>query len=1106
MPPRMHRTTSATPAPILPVATFRKVEDEATTQHAGVHDQQARSYGYNDPNSDFKRPDTYIRYVEPLESELIGQVEYDMDEQDQAWLDTLNQERRKEQSNQVSYETFEIIMDKIEKDWFELMKKLPKTDAPIPSEDSTCSICDDAEVENSNAIVFCDGCNLAVHQECYGVPYIPEGQWLCRKCQLSPEHPVFCVLCPNEGGAFKQTSTGAWAHLLCAMYISETTVGNAAIQEPIEGVDKIEKARWKLICSLCGKGSGGACIQCAKTQCYTAYHTTCARQYKMLMPMKGAEGERLQLTSYCSKHLPKEQLEAHNAYLQSLEQDSSDGDDPDDGNPESRPLKRNNHHTGVLDTPKSKSARAYSKSYNLGAPLLPAKIVESVMQHISKISILKKSHFVHLVCKYWSLKREARRGAPLLKRLHLEPWTATSLENKQTEEDREIRKGLFMGLRKDLERVRLLADAVIRRETAKQEQAEPIYKLLEKTLLVHQAQLSQAFEKITLHDRNDYFKNPVSRFDVPDYFDIVTNPMCWNQIEVKLDQHEYWDIEAFKHDVNLVLDNAMLYNKKDTTYHKAAAKMKPHVDIILGQLVGSSRSDPALDLGDLEPPLEMLELFTSDSITESMDILTDPDPLTSLFAFEIERPRPKPPPVPKKKAKPKIPKPIRIPRDYAAERARRKERERDDAAKVDEVPDFILPRTRGAAAAQAAFVAEAGVASADGLGSAPLSESVEPDERTAHSREQLVDSPMEVDFPAESMGHVSSKPTRVRVRRDPVVLPGQAIIPPVVDSVDGKKSFDMFDGGWILPPDQRRGGRPPPTETVEPPKKRQRTDRRKSGLSVTATSTQDNETISDAPTSHLAIPEIPEEPESKQEDVTQSHPVRTSKRKRAVKANSGSEMSELSELSEAEEPLAARLEQRSSHTSTPTPIVHPPERLNNAAEPYEHLKVRSDTKLEPGTLVWAKMESYPHWPAVVFEEDDPAVPVVVAKSRPKSLSGNPHLVRFYDRTSSWKWLEPNKLHLLGEDLEFDQKMLAGTVAKQKFKNERLKVLCRVAYAEAAAEIETEEDRKQTIPDGEDSTNPVHPVDGVASDSLDAAPHDTIPRDDIADHVNHLSLS
>ena len=135
----------------------------------------------------------------------IDRVEYDMDEQDDMWLEQYNALRKQNELEEITREVFEITMTKIEKEWHALEKRIPKPNPKPPQThrprsssaaavngepeageepDSKCAICDDGDCENTNAIVFCDGCNLAVHQECYGVPFIPEGQWLCRKCQL----------------------------------------------------------------------------------------------------------------------------------------------------------------------------------------------------------------------------------------------------------------------------------------------------------------------------------------------------------------------------------------------------------------------------------------------------------------------------------------------------------------------------------------------------------------------------------------------------------------------------------------------------------------------------------------------------------------------------------------------------------------------------------------------------------------------------------------------------------------------------------------------------------------------------------------------------------
>ncbi|KAF5098127.1 hypothetical protein D0Z00_002144 [Geotrichum galactomycetum] len=142
-------------------------------------------------------------------------VEYDMDKTDNEFFKSLNK-RRRQGSRQpaVSKEVFETTMTLLELAWFWVEQRMPPrtkfkvTDEIPDAEDQKCVICDDGECDNNNVIVFCDGCDIAVHQDCYGVPFIPEGQWLCKACQASRTKLLNCLFCPNRSGVFKKTDTG----------------------------------------------------------------------------------------------------------------------------------------------------------------------------------------------------------------------------------------------------------------------------------------------------------------------------------------------------------------------------------------------------------------------------------------------------------------------------------------------------------------------------------------------------------------------------------------------------------------------------------------------------------------------------------------------------------------------------------------------------------------------------------------------------------------------------------------------------------------------------------------------------------------------------------
>ncbi|KAI1300733.1 nuA3 HAT complex component nto1 [Mortierella claussenii] len=581
-----------TPMALLPKSSFRLItreDDDLEEYHLPA--------GHN------------VRYIEPTETELAERVEYDMDEQDEFWLKEINEERRKQDLGEVTATVFERIIDRLEKEWFDLTKNIPKSTENLPPEDSACNICDDGECENSNAIVFCDGCNLAVHQDCYGIPYIPEGQWLCRKCMLSPQMPVSCIFCPGEGGAFKQTTNSRWAHLLCASWIPEVGVANTVYMEPIDNIDKIPASRWRLTCYIC-KLRMGACIQCETKNCFRAFHVTCARKAHLYMKSKlskasNAGGEVLIYRAHCHKHTPRDHkgavdiagaaalfankgVKKKRAKVRAIDDDS---DDPDYGRSD-EDEKAIQRRSSLADSDKgattgsvlaasqvlggsrtSKAALAHQKHYSSGAPLAPTLIVNRLLPFVSKLgakspALRKVSalNFIYTICKYWSLKRESRRGAPLLKRLHLEPWTASASAHRQTEEEKLKKLQTQLLLRGDLEKVRMLAELVRKRERAKLKRQECQNRYLSKIMFPLKTILEETLAELEKLDRQQYFAYPISADEVKDYHDVIKDPICFQTMNEKLAAHKYQTVEEFA---------------VDTPYYRAASRQIKQAEPLL---------------------------------------------------------------------------------------------------------------------------------------------------------------------------------------------------------------------------------------------------------------------------------------------------------------------------------------------------------------------------------------------------------------------------------------------------------------------------------------------------------------------------------------------
>ena len=340
-------------------------------------------------------------------------------------------------------------------------------------------------------------------------------------------------------------------------------------------------------------------------------------------------------------------------------------------------------------------------------------------------------------------------------------------------------------------------------------------------------------------DRGELFLYPVNKAEVPDYFEVVRQPMCWLWIDEKLEKNEYLNIAAFKvicsplsgahadqdakRDIHLVLDNAMLYNKGDSPFHRTAKRMQMNAQPLLDELdtitVQSPFSIPNSDSppgpvksddrsedapGDLEPSPLLLQTLVDWSGDGSQR-----DHLASIFIFEFEKPRPPTPPPPSP------PKPRERKYMSAAERKQRWE-ERQAAAKERANAGRS---TRAVRALAKAFAEEAGVQpSSDAEVSGPSDRRMPSPQAGASSRRKRRDEALSTVEERSEAFRLPSKPQpgvagveTVAVLSDKERRELEKQMDITTEQVDLQDLFTRFNVGWVLPEGskRRRPERPP---------------------------------------------------------------------------------------------------------------------------------------------------------------------------------------------------------------------------------------------------------------------------------------------------------
>ena len=164
-------------------------------------------------------------------------------------------EAESEATQQLAAESDRLVKELKE---YEMVKRPERVkEEEEEDNDAICEVCGDGDSNFGNVIIFCDGCDAAVHQCCYDLATLPKGDWFCNVCEdiLVKKLGVRDVMhvTPKESAEDSDVVAGVASGVALGMASAVEVESEPSVSSVL---DHLHELREKVFCCVCGYSKG----------------------------------------------------------------------------------------------------------------------------------------------------------------------------------------------------------------------------------------------------------------------------------------------------------------------------------------------------------------------------------------------------------------------------------------------------------------------------------------------------------------------------------------------------------------------------------------------------------------------------------------------------------------------------------------------------------------------------------------------------------------------------------------------------------------------------------------------------------------------------------